>query len=429
MTTRGLFWTCTAATFLAMAFAGQAGAAKRLAVLEFGGDESIDDSGLRTLADKVRSESLNYLDASQWKVMTHENILVLLQANAEDLESCIGECEVETGRLLGAQMVVAGRAVKFGTRFTLLLHAYDTESGELMATAEATGADLDELWDGLGPACAQLFGGRAAPTARVTTTTRNEPTAFGDELQAQLTAQRARSTNELQAKSELNLIRSTISAAKREELLRLFVEKYEAGAGEPEMAPVTKAREFLRHYRTRGPVMGLWSQSVFSFLWDVGDIDGYYHGRADIVWALNFSLGDPGLPARNSSFLVYWGVGAGFKSVDTEDCDYSGTIDVCTGFYEFSPGHLLVGVGQILAGMDPNGNRQGVFLGQGLVLNIPAPDEVGWVEAEFQVLYSVHDRRGFLFQVGPRFSAFSMSGKGGFVPGIMFRYGGMNFLP
>lgn len=161
---------------------GHAASAERLAVLEFSSDGSVTDSELGFIADRVRGEALRVLDEDEWKVLTRENMLVLIGANADQLESCIGECEVETGRLLGADQVVSGSAMVFGTRYTVMLKAYETESGELLATQELTAEDLDELWDGLPDVCAALFGepevpgpARAAPLVVTSSGTSTNP--------------------------------------------------------------------------------------------------------------------------------------------------------------------------------------------------------------------------------------------------------------
>jgi len=138
--------------------------ARRVAVLEFSGDGSIDEQGLITLADKVRGEALKHLDSATWQVITRENMLVLVQANADELDACVGECEVETGRLVGADLVVAGSAVTFGTRYTLLLKAYDTATANLLASEEVVADDLNRLWDDIPEACAAMFGTPATRT-------------------------------------------------------------------------------------------------------------------------------------------------------------------------------------------------------------------------------------------------------------------------
>ena len=134
---------------------------RRVAVLEFRGDGSIEGAGLRFLADKVREAALTHLDPADWDVMTQDNMLVLLEANAQSLAACEGECEVETGRLLGAHLVVAGSQVRFGSSYELVLRSYETESGKLLASASASAGSLDELRAKLDGTCARLFSARA----------------------------------------------------------------------------------------------------------------------------------------------------------------------------------------------------------------------------------------------------------------------------
>ena len=131
--------------------------ADRVAVLEIGGDGSISEAGLEFLADKVRGEALRHLEGSGWEVITRENMLVLLQANASDLAACEGECEVETGRLLGAQLVVAGSVVRLGTKYRITLKSFRTDSGLLIGGEDNSADDIDGLVDGLPGIGAQLF--------------------------------------------------------------------------------------------------------------------------------------------------------------------------------------------------------------------------------------------------------------------------------
>ncbi len=140
-----------------------AGAA-RLAVLEFKG-EDLAPKALSYLSRKVRGEALKHLPAG-WEVMTRDNMLVLIDAAAGQ---CVkeGECEVETGRHIGADLVVSGEVVKLGSKLRLTMNAYDTASGRLLRTAEAASADVDGLIERLPGACRTLFGGsRTARPAR-----------------------------------------------------------------------------------------------------------------------------------------------------------------------------------------------------------------------------------------------------------------------
>ena len=138
--------------------------AGRLAVLEFEGDD-LKPKALGYLRRKVRGEALRHLPAG-WEVMTRENMLVLIDSSAGQ---CLteGACEVETGRNIGADLVVAGEALRFGGELRLSLTLYDTKSGRLLRTAETAGRNERKLAEGLPEACRALFagvlGGRPPP--------------------------------------------------------------------------------------------------------------------------------------------------------------------------------------------------------------------------------------------------------------------------
>ena len=81
------------------------------------------------LSDQVRAAVKEVLPQS--RVITRENMLVLLQASGRNLEECEGECEVDTGRRIGADLVVSGEVLRFGTQYKLNMKLHDT--GPLMA--------------------------------------------------------------------------------------------------------------------------------------------------------------------------------------------------------------------------------------------------------------------------------------------------------
>lgn len=113
------------------------------------------------LSDQVRAAVKESLP--QARVITRENMLVLLQASGKKLEECEGQCEVETGRLLGADLVVSGELLRFGSEYKLNMKLHDTRSGELLAGAVASGATANELDRNLRPAVRKLLGVGAPP--------------------------------------------------------------------------------------------------------------------------------------------------------------------------------------------------------------------------------------------------------------------------
>ena len=119
---------------------------KLLAVLEFnskleGADRKSAD--VQYLADTVRAAVLDAVP--DMGVMTRENEMVLLAQTGKKLAECEGECEVDTGRRLGADLVISGDLLKFGSSFKLNLKLHDTHSGRLLSGGQASGRTVDEL--------------------------------------------------------------------------------------------------------------------------------------------------------------------------------------------------------------------------------------------------------------------------------------------
>jgi hypothetical protein len=106
------------------------------------------------VADRLRAEVLGAgIDA---RVISRENMLVLLQAQGKQLADCEGECEVETGRRIGADLVVSGEILRVGESLKASLRLHETRSGTLLSAATATGSTAEELDSRLAGAVRQL---------------------------------------------------------------------------------------------------------------------------------------------------------------------------------------------------------------------------------------------------------------------------------
>src|SRR5436853_2915819 len=106
------------------------------------------------VADRLRAEVLSAgIDA---KVISRENMLVLLQAQGKQIADCEGECEVETGRKIGADLVVSGEILRVGESLKASLRLHETQSGTLLAAATAAGSTAEELDSRLASAVRQL---------------------------------------------------------------------------------------------------------------------------------------------------------------------------------------------------------------------------------------------------------------------------------
>lgn len=96
------------------------------------------------LTSIVRDGALQVLPSGRYSVMTSENIQALLPPDT-DLEACIGGCEVETGRRLGARYIVAGDVLKFGDELRVRLSLYETKTAQLIAQERMSGAKVEAL--------------------------------------------------------------------------------------------------------------------------------------------------------------------------------------------------------------------------------------------------------------------------------------------
>ena len=130
--------------------------AGKLAVLDFQNyARDLRAEDVRYFADVVRGASLKR--APGLDVITRENLLVLLQASGKDAAGCEGECEVETGRRIGADRVISGEVLKIGSQYKISLKLHETAGGRLLSTGVASGRTVDELDGGLQAAASDLL--------------------------------------------------------------------------------------------------------------------------------------------------------------------------------------------------------------------------------------------------------------------------------
>jgi TolB-like protein len=92
--------------------------------------------------------------------MTRENLMVLLASTGKKLEECEGECEVDTGRRIGADHIVSGEIQKVGTRYKMTLRLHDTHEGRLLSSSIGSGKSIDELDESAQKAAEELFTAR-----------------------------------------------------------------------------------------------------------------------------------------------------------------------------------------------------------------------------------------------------------------------------
>ena len=148
--------------------AAQAKERPLLAVLDF----DVVDSGLNSreataLTEDVRKVALEVL-GSRYDIITRENLVDLLKSHGKTLERCQGECETETVRLIGAELVVTGGVARVFGQYKLTLKIHQTDPPKLLAIQDATTKQMDALPRLLNKASEKLFE-EAVPSGRVRT--------------------------------------------------------------------------------------------------------------------------------------------------------------------------------------------------------------------------------------------------------------------
>ncbi|MEN9800454.1 MAG: hypothetical protein RL653_4151 [Pseudomonadota bacterium] len=148
---------------------------KRFAVLEFklvGGAETAEDQralqALQVAADEARTATVRATRSLDAVVMTRENMLELVRSSGGQCRE--GECEIETGRNLGADYIVTGDLVRL-REFNLTLKLFDVRTGSLIAQTRVKAPDGEGMVEGAAEATKtvlseglQLGRKRPAPT-------------------------------------------------------------------------------------------------------------------------------------------------------------------------------------------------------------------------------------------------------------------------
>lgn len=136
---------CLPALALLLATQAQAAPTARLAVLEFNGPNDMEIFVLTKLSDEARGGALEVVRDRGYAVMTRESMAVILKDMGLDAQCQEGECEVETARNIGADLVVSGEVVRIQGRLFLTLKLHESKGGSLLATEAVEAKDELEV--------------------------------------------------------------------------------------------------------------------------------------------------------------------------------------------------------------------------------------------------------------------------------------------
>lgn len=139
---------------LTVLLAGVVHATPKAAVLELRHPSSMNTAAVSYLTDRVR-QVVHARARDHWDLLTRQNLAALLPPD-QSLADCEGECDVETGRNIGADYVISGRILRFDTGLRALLTLHDTRTGRQISSTHARGTDLQSIEANLVRATQQL---------------------------------------------------------------------------------------------------------------------------------------------------------------------------------------------------------------------------------------------------------------------------------
>src|SRR5438132_6475997 len=116
-----------------------------VAVLEFRNDVPGIDRQTDRNGDYLADVARGAMAARNLRVMTRENLVILLATSGKSVADCVDKCEVETGRLVGADFVLSGTILRFGDDLRLSLLLHDTRNGTLVAGDTVGGPSVQSL--------------------------------------------------------------------------------------------------------------------------------------------------------------------------------------------------------------------------------------------------------------------------------------------
>ncbi len=128
---------------------------QRIAVLNLLNQAQLKPQEIEYLTNLIRQSFAEKAD-QKFLLMTQENITLLLPPDKK-MEDCLQECEVETGRVLGAKYIITGAILIFSETYRLNIKVHNTENGALVTSKVLKGKNLEELENSIQQASFDLF--------------------------------------------------------------------------------------------------------------------------------------------------------------------------------------------------------------------------------------------------------------------------------
>ncbi|MDP8222382.1 MAG: PEGA domain-containing protein [Candidatus Lernaella stagnicola] len=131
---------------------------KKVAVLELVNKAGVTDDEAYALTDRVRMIASENLPGAHFTIMTSENIQELLPPDM-DLKKCTtAECEVEMGRMIGAEYLITGEIIRFAGDLRINLKVHNSRTGHFVGGRSCEATDIRSLETALKGISKQIFG-------------------------------------------------------------------------------------------------------------------------------------------------------------------------------------------------------------------------------------------------------------------------------
>ena len=117
---------------------------KRVAVLEFRG-VGVEQVVLLKLSDQTRVAAVDVLPQDQYLIMTRENMMQILMDMGKDTSCMEGQCEVETGRNIGADIIISGDVMIMEGTYYVTLKLHETVQGGLLSAKNVEAKGFSQL--------------------------------------------------------------------------------------------------------------------------------------------------------------------------------------------------------------------------------------------------------------------------------------------
>jgi Protein of unknown function (DUF1566)/PEGA domain len=130
---------------------------KKVAVLELVNKAGVTEDEAYALTDQVRIVASERLPGTHFTIMTSENIEELLPPDM-DLAKCTdAKCEVEMGRMIGAEYLITGEIIRFAGDLRINLKVHNSRTGSFVGGRNCEATEIRSLENKLKGSAQQLF--------------------------------------------------------------------------------------------------------------------------------------------------------------------------------------------------------------------------------------------------------------------------------